>query len=215
MTEETAIVLAYTKIQDNRIVLHTLSSSYGRKSFLIRIGPKTRMSLFLPLNVVVLSVKENPKSSLWFATPLGVKYPLIGIRDNFFKNTISMFMSEVLYRTISEGAYGDGIVEWCEKQILTLDGLENDFSNYHIHFLMELCTILGFRPSAEDMLRFSGGNQAVIERLIDADLTETLMVPLNGKLRNEIAVSILKYLEFHTEASINIRSLQVLREIYG
>lgn len=213
--DESAIVLNTTKIRDNNIVLHVLSRSYGRKSFLVRTGAKARMAFYLPLNILELDITENRKSDLWYAKPLSAKYPLIGIRNNIFKNTMSLFMSEVLFRVLKDGANEDGLFDWCERQILTLDAIESDFSNFHIRFLLELCVALGFRPESLDMMAFSGENQASVEKLMRSDLAEAMLIPLNGKTRNDIADSIIRYLEFHTESAINIKSLQVLRELYG
>lgn len=214
-SDESVIVLNYTKIRDSSIVLHTLSRTYGRKSFLVKIGAKSHMSFFLPLNILELSVTENPRSDLWYARVNSAASPLSGIRGNMFKNTISLFMAEVIYRTVKEGAMEDGLYEWLEREILTLDALTSDFSNFHIRFLLELCIALGFRPEAKDMIPFSGDNQEQIETFMHMDLLDSMLVPLNGKLRNEMADSIIHYLEYHTESTINIRSLQVLREIYG
>lgn len=213
--DEAAIVLNYTKIRDNCIVLHTLTRTYGRRSFLIRVSSRTSMSYFLPLNIVELSITENPKSDLWYAKPVSLSYPLLGIRGNLFKNTISLFMAEVLYRVLKDGALEGGLYDWCERQVVTLDALDTDFSNYHIRFLLELCIALGFRPESQDMVHFSGDLQGVIEKFMSADLPSSMLIQLTGKTRNEVASAIIKYLEFHTESAINIRSLQVLREIYG
>ncbi len=213
--DESAIVLNTTKIRDNSIVLHVLSRSYGRKSFLVRTGAKARMAFYLPLNILELDITENKKSDLWYAKPLSAKFPLIGIRNNIFKNTMSLFMAEVLYRVVKDGANEDGLYDWCERLILTLDAIDSDFSNFHIRFLLELCVALGFRPESLDMMAFSGENQAVVEKLMRSDLPEAMLIPLNGRTRNDIADSIIRYLEFHTESAINIKSLQVLRELYG
>ena len=102
--DEQVIILNYTKIRDNSIVVHTLSRTYGRKSFLVRTGAKAKMAFYLPLNILELSVTENPKSDLWYARPVAAKYPLLGIRNNVFKNAISLFMAEVIYRTVKDGA---------------------------------------------------------------------------------------------------------------
>ena len=126
-----------------------------------------------------------------------------------------MFMAEVLYRIIKDGASEEGLYDWCIRQILTLDALESDFSNFHIRFLLELCVALGFRPEASDMEPFSGDNQNLIEQFMHADLPASMLIPLNGQLRSDIAASIIKYLEFHTESAINIRSLQVLHELFA
>ena len=207
-------MLNYTKIRDNAIVIHTLSKSYGRKSFLVRIGPKAKMAFYLPLNILELSVTESPKTDLWLAAPVNATYPLLGIRNDIFKNSMSLFMAEVLYRTLKDGASEDGLFDWCVGQILTLDALQADFSNFHIRFLLELCVALGFRPEASDMAPFSGANQEIIEQFMRQELPGSMLIPLTGQLRNDIASSIIKYLEFHTESTINIRSLSVLRELF-
>lgn len=214
LMDEPAIILNHTKIRDNAIVIHALSRSYGRKSFLVRTGPKARMAFYLPLNIIELSVTENPKTDLWLAAPVNIMYPLLGIRNDIFKNSMSLFMAEVLYRTLKDGTSEDGLYDWCVRQILTLDAIKADFSNFHIRFLLELCVALGFRPEAADMAPFSGPNQELIEQFMCRDLPGSMLIPLSGQLRNDIAASIIKYLEFHTESTINIRSLSVLRELF-
>jgi hypothetical protein len=42
-----------------------------------------------------------------------------------------------------------------------------------------------------------------------------MLIPLNGATRNEIAEEILRYIEFHTESSLNVNSLKVLRELFA
>lgn len=213
--DEQVIILNYTKIRDNSIVVHTLSRTYGRKSFLVRTGAKAKMAFYLPLNILELSVTENPKSDLWCARPVAAKYPLLGIRNNVFKNAISLFMAEVIYRTVKDGAAEDGLYEWCEHQILTLDALQSDFSNFHIYFLLEFCIALGFRPEVADLLPFTDENQAVVAQFMRSDLASAMLIPLTGRVRGDIASSIIRYLEFHTESAINIRSLQVLHELFS
>lgn len=213
--DEQVIILNYTKIRDNSIVVHTLSRTYGRKSFLVRTGAKAKMAFYLPLNILELSVTENPKSDLWYARPVAAKYSLLGIRNNVFKNAISLFMAEVIYRTVKDGAAEDGLYEWCEHQILTLDALQSDFSNFHIYFLLEFCIALGFRPEAADLLPFTDENQAVVAQFMRSDLASAMLIPLTGRVRGDIASSIIRYLEFHTESAINIRSLQVLHELFS
>ena len=146
---------------------------------------------------------------------MAAKYPLLGIRNNVFKNAISLFMAEVIYRTVKDGAAEDGLYEWCEHQILTLDALQSDFSNFHIYFLLEFCIALGFRPEVADLLPFTDENQAVVAQFMRSDLASAMLIPLTGRVRGDIASSIIRYLEFHTESAINIRSLQVLHELFS
>lgn len=209
------IVLHTTKFGENSIVVHTLSREYGRRSFLVRGAGKRLMSLFLPLNILEADVQESTKSTLFTARNLTARHPLLGIRSNVFKNSMTMFMSEVLYRVIKEGAAEQGLYEWCERNILLLDAVQNDFSNFHLRFLLELTVALGFSPESRDLQPFVGDHYPTVERFMQTSFAESMLIPLNGTVRNEIAEEILRYIEFHTESSVNINSLKVLRDLFA
>ena len=210
------IVLHTTKFGENSLVVHTLSRDYGRRSFLIRgVGKKSGMSLFLPLTLLEADVVESSKSTLYTAKNLVARHPLMGIRNSVYKNSITMFMSEVLFRIVREGSYEQGLYEWCEKNILLLDAMQEDFSNFHIRFLLELTIALGFSPEAKDLLPFVGDHYAVVEQFMKLPFADSMLIPLTGPVRNEIAEEILRYIEFHTESAVNINSLKVLRELFA
>ena len=209
------IVLHTTKFGENSLVVHTLSREYGRRSFLVKgVGKKSMMTLFLPLNVLEADIQETTKSSLFTARNLTAKHPLLGIRNNIFKNSMTMFMSEVLYRVIKEGASEQGLFEWCEKDILLLDSIRSDFSNFHIRFLLEFTVALGFSPEAKDMIPFVGDHYPIVEKFMTLSFAESMLIPLSGPIRNEIAEEILRYIEFHSESAVNVNSLKVLRELF-
>lgn len=216
MTQNTGlIVLHTTKFGENSLVVHTLSKEYGRRSFLVRgVGKKSLMTLFQPLNILEAEIIETSKSTLFTAKSLSAIYPLLGIRNDIFKNSMTMFMSEVLYRVVKDGAAEQGLYEWCERNILLLDALEADFSNFHIRFLLELAVALGFSPESQDLIPFVGDHYPVVHQFMTFPVAESMMIPLNGAVRNEIAEEIIRYIEFHTESSLNINSLKVLRELF-
>ncbi|MDD7454806.1 MAG: recombination protein O N-terminal domain-containing protein [Bacteroidales bacterium] len=253
-TKAELIVLNHTKFGENSIVLHTISNEYGRKGFLVRLSSKNSMALFLPMNILEAEISENPKSQLWRVSNFVCLSPLNGIRGDIRKNTMTVFMSEVLYRAILENTNEGGLASWLKQEILTLDALESDFSNFHLLFLLDLCSALGFRPSISGLAPFAGTQLSNIEALLrnyyrtfqgfsshdgisqsaslqgglsqssfsqdnpqgsSTGLAKALMQPLRGTDRNEIAEAIIRYISYHTETSLNIRSLAILREIFG
>ena len=210
------IVLHTTKTGDNSIVAHTLSKEYGRRSFLIRgAGKKSTMAMLLPLSIIEADVVETTKSTLFTARNLSSRYPLLGIRNNLYKNSMTLFLSEVLYRTVKDGANEDGLYGWCVKNILLLDALDSDFSNFHIRFLLEFAVALGFSPESRDLAPFMGENFPIVEKFMKDSFADAMMIPLNGSVRNEIAEGILRYIEFHSDSAINVASLNVLRELFS
>lgn len=209
------IILAVTKVGEKSIVLHCLTRQWGRRSFIVSVSRTSGMALFLPLNILDAEVLENPKSDLWRMHAVSAAFPLNGIRSDVRKNAMTMFMSEVLFRTVKDGCNEEGLFDWCCKSILTLDALENDFSNYHLRFLLELCGALGFSPSAEDLMPFAEGHLGDVGQLLSLDFTHFMLYPLSGSSRNEIAELLLHYLSHHIESRIDVKSLRVLRELFA
>lgn len=208
------LILSLTKIKEKTVVLHTLSPDFGRRSFISQVGPNAPMALFLPMSILDAEVIENPKSDLWRVRNVSSLHSLNSIRTNLYKNTMALFMSEVLYRTVKDGDGYDGLFEWAVKSVLTLESLENDFSNYHLRFLLELASALGFQPSQEDLAPFAGEHLKDINSLLTLSLADSMLLPLNGKSRNGIADALLHYLSHHTESNINVQSLAVLSEVF-
>ena len=210
-----AIVLGTTKFGENSVVVHTLTRTLGRRGFLVRVGKRVPMALLLPLNLLEMEVTENSRSTLWSATRLTARAPLHGIRGNLHKNTMTLFLSEVLLRTLHEGVpAGDGLFDWCERSILTLDALEADFANFHLRFLVELSGALGFSPTLEDVAPFAGEHLGAVRELLNTSFSAAMLVPLTGADRNALCEQLLQYLEYHTESPIRVKSLAVLRKLY-
>ena len=208
------IVLHTTKFGENSIVVHTLSRDYGRRSFLVRGAGKKVLSLLLPLNILEAEITESPKSTLYTARNLTSRHPLLGIRNNIYKNTMTMFLSEVIYRTIKEGAQEHGLFEWCRGQILLLSAMESDFSNFHIRFLLELSVALGFSPETSDLMPFVEENYTTVSEFMTSSFAESMLIPLSGPVRNKICEDVLRYIEYHSESTLTINSLKVLRELF-
>ena len=210
------IILHTTKSGDDAIVIHTLSKEYGRRGFLVRgAGRKSVTAHLQPLSIIEAEIHESTKSRLFMARNLTSKHALNGIRTNLYKNSMTMFMSEVLYRTVKDGAMEPGLFEWCEKNILLLDAIKSDFSNFHIRWLLEFAVTLGFSPEAGDLMRFTGAHYPIVEKFMNGSFADTMLIPVSGQVRNEIAEEILRYIEFHTESAINVNSLKVLRELFS
>ena len=213
MTSE-LLVLATTKVGDNALVVHTLSREWGRRGFLVRSARKTGTTLFLPLNILEADILENPKSELWTLRGISLKEGLANVRSDLRKNTMTLFLSEVLLRTVKDGAVEDGLYDWCVGSVLTLNALEADYANFPVRWLVELAGALGFRPSVEDIAPFAGEQFPALKEFIGTDFSASMLIPLTGAVRNALCEALLKYLSFHTDVNIQVKSLAVLRELY-
>ncbi len=215
MNNSEFILLHTTRYGENSIILHTLSREYGRRGLFIKnISRRVSTSLFFPLSILEADVSETDKSRLLTARGIVSRYPLAGLRNSHGKSAISMFVSEVLYRVVKEGMQDVALYDMCVKNILLLDALESDYSNFHLYFLLEFIIGLGFSPEPEDLAPFVGERLPIVSEFIAKPFSEAMLVPMSGDIRNDIAGKLLKYIEFHTESAVNVNSLRVLHEIF-
>ena len=212
--KERLIVLTYTKIKDSAIVIHTISRSEGRRSFLVHLGKRSSLALFQPLSILEAEIRDNAKSELATATGFSAIFPLESLRTDPRKNAMVMFMAEVLYRSIRDGSGETFFYDWCEKSIVTLDFLKSDFSNYHILFLIELAREMGFAPTAAGIAPLAGTAYQDARELIILPFPEAMTLPLTGKRRSELCDVFIRYIAHHSESTLEIRSLGVLRELF-
>lgn len=216
MNNSEFILLHTTRYGENSIILHTLSREYGRKGFFIRsISRRSVTSLFFPLSILEADIMETGKSRLFTARNVASRYPLTGIRNSFSKSAISMFISEVLYRVVKDGMQDPALYDMCVRNILLLDALEADFSNFHLYFLLEFIVSLGFSPDPGALEPFLGERMPAVADLTRKPFAEAMLVPLTGEARNDIAERLLKYIEYHTESSVKVNSLKILHELFS
>lgn len=207
------IVLNTTKVGERNMVVHAISPDLGRRSYIVSASSKSgSMARWQPLSILSVEVTSNPKSDLWRLSGAGALHSLNGLRTNMYKSAVCMFMAEVLFRTLRDGLE-PGLYEWCEKTILTLDSLEDSFANYHLRWLLELCSAMGFAPSLADVAPFAGEHLAEFKVLM-GQFEDALTLPLQGSVRSDIALSLLDYLSSHLEYHLDIRSLPVLAELF-
>lgn len=214
---EELIILHTTKCSDSSIVVHAICRDSGREGLLVRgVGKAGKgMAMFLPLNIVEADIVRTPRSSMPLAKNFSCSLPLSDIRNNIFKNTVTLFISEVLFKVLRENTMEPGLYEWCRRQILILNALGGDFANFHLLFLTGLCGQLGFAPEAGDLMPFAGENLDKITGLLEKTFAEAMLIPMTGRERGEIAENLIAYLEFHAETAVNINSLKVLKELFA
>lgn len=208
------ILLHTTRYGDSSIILHTLSKEYGRKGFFVKnISRRCVSSVFFPLAILEADIDNHVRSRMPNVRNVSLRYALNGIRNNLKKGAISVFVSEVLFRVVKEGMQDSALYDMCERNILLLDAMESDFSNFHLYFLMEFIIALGFSPAPEDLEPFMGEHLSLMSDFISLPFSEAMLVPMSGGIRSELAERLLKYIEFHIESPVNVNSLKVLKEL--
>ena len=210
------IVLHLTRQSDHGVVLHTIESADGRRSFLVRgLRKSGATATFHPLSLLEAVSTESPKSTLAYLREWTPVQPLQGIRGDLVKGSVAMFVSEVLYRSFTSEMADPALFDWLDETIRLLDATEGSVANFPLWFLVGYAVRMGFMPgeSVEPSGLFPPDEEALFHRILRSSYEETAAIPLSAARRQAFSRRMLQYLSWHLGTTIDARSLDVLHEV--
>lgn len=234
------IILHHVKYSDSSIIVTIYTEEYGRVAYLVhginRKKSNIRAALLLPLSIVSMEVTHSPKREVQYIKEIRVSQPHFTIPFDPIKNSIALFISELLYKIVRHGEKDVVLFRFLEESIGKLDSCTKGIGNFHLVFLINLTKLLGFEPRIEsdnencyfDLLngcfeKEKPTHSQFVERefgqmlyrisRLDYDCLDAL--PMNSGQRNKILSSILEYYSIHLHAaSVSLRSVEVLQELW-
>ena len=107
MQEKTSgIVLHSIKYSDSATIVTIYTSQFGRVSYMVHGANKKKSvfrSAFLqPLSIVELDVVHLPGKDLQRVKDVRIAYPFTRVPFDPIKNSLALFLSEVLFRTLRQ-----------------------------------------------------------------------------------------------------------------
>lgn len=241
MIEKTkGIVLNQIKYTDSGIIAHLYTRKHGRQSFLIK-GMRNKktgkhIALFQPLVILDLVAYFKESRSIQTLKEFSVSYTPADIYSNIKKSSVAIFLGEVLSSVLHEESAGEELFDYIEESIKYFDSNRENYANFHIAFLSGLSSYLGFEPGKRihpedlyfDMLNGIfipvpplHGNYAnrdvsdVFAFFFSSSFENINRIALNGSLRNEVLETLVNYYSIHLPGLKKIRSLEVLKEVFG
>lgn len=234
------IILHQIKYSDSGLIVQAYTRESGRLSFMIK-GMRSKRSgkhnaLFQPLSMldVILYYKES--RNIHLLREFSVSYTPSGIYSDVRKSCIAVFLGEIMSSVLREESQNYELFDHIESSVKYLNETITGFSNFHIAFLIGLCSYLGFEPgkrTAGDNRYFDlvdgkfvaippahgyYANEAISDifaGFFSSSYGSMSSIPLTGSLRNEVLETIIKYYSIHLPLLKKVNSLQVLKEIFS
>jgi DNA repair protein RecO (recombination protein O) len=233
-----AILLHHVRYSDNSLIAQFYSSEYGRISVMVKgISSKKRsskFSYFQPLNIFNIEIYRYEKREISNLKEMSLSFVPKNISGDIHRSSIALFISELLYSVIREEDVNRRLYDFIESSVITLDEMTSGISNFHLWFLVAFTAYTGIGPSSTslgecyfDMVsgqftRFAPPHTDYLEPHDAALLNLLLKIPatrlgelsLTGEERADLLDRILKYYRLHLPGIRQMRSLQVLKEIF-
>ena len=245
LSKSQVIVLHTIKYGDNGIVLQCYSNTCGRQAVFLRVSARNKIVLSNLHRLGILDIVTwSNGSSMPTVKEMEPVVRLDSIRTNIYKNTIAIFLSELLVKCIKESEANLQLYQFLVSSISVLEHMEGMIANFHIHFLVHLSKMLGFMSvdnfSAANPLydihsaRFVGASCAnsagsansnadcfpaveseLLHTVLNTPAIECSGIRCSGEVRLAFAKQMIKYLSAHLGINFDMKSLDVLHEVFN
>lgn len=232
------IVLHSFKYGDSGLIARVLTRELGLQSYLVKgvYKAKSRLkaNLFQPLTLLELVVYHKEKTGLHHIKEVRCEHPFESITSDMRKTAIALFMSEMLLHTFRQQESNTETFDFTFTAIRRLDYQHEPFNLFHLLFLVELSSYLGFSPARNYDTRYCYFNlqegtyqqfpeplyaclgkeeSAAFYKLCQGADSDWQQLSLPATLRRTLLSKIIDYYRYHLEGFTDIRSHKILEEV--
>ncbi len=232
------IVLHHVKYKESSLIVTIYTEKFGRQSFIVNSVRKKRsalkLNLFRPLSLLSLEAYIKTRSNLQRIKE--AKYHLLPqtIPYDTVKQSITFFLSEVLYQLLKEEAPDPGLFYFLEHAVDMLDSDIKGKANFHLLFLLKLTKLLGIEPGTnhsgsstyfnlkkgrfESFLihqpeQLNEELSRLWHHLLISEFDTMNSIQMNQQQRNELATQIIRYYQYHLNTLFDIKTHKVLQDM--
>lgn len=236
--DDEILIFHALRYSDDQLIVEGLARNYGRVSFVVRIShaprAKVRHVIFQPMAVLEVQWEEKPRAKLMRPIAARVSQPWSSLHTSPIKAAITLFLAEFLLQVCRHEQSGELFFDYLLHSLTWLDTAEEGFANFHLLFLMRLAQFLGIAPNTSDTgLPFFdlmaaefvsrapahayyiyGDEARAFEQLLRMNFSTMHLFQLTRMQRNRILELILTYYRLHIPSLPELKSWEVLREIF-
>ena len=232
-----AIVINTIKYGDTSLIATCYTEKSGLKTYMLKgvlkaKKAKVKTAYFQPLMQLNLTANHNTKGALNSIREVEVINFYNSIYTNIKKQSIALFLSEILYYSIKEEEQNQSLFKYLEASLLWLD-THDAISNFHLLFLLNLTKHLGFYPEVKhmdftyfDLLEGRFTNSARTHTLTGEKITQFKkllginfdvinQVNFSASNRQDILSILIQYFELHVSGFKKPKSLNVLKTVFS
>ena len=236
--DDEILIFHALRYSDDQLIVEGLARNYGRVSFVVRIShaprAKVRHVIFQPMAVLEVQWEEKPRAKLMRPIAARVSQPWSSLHTSPIKAAITLFLAEFLLQVCRHEQSGELFFDYLLHSLTWLDTAEEGYANFHLLFLMRLAQFLGIAPNTSDTgLPFFdlmaaefvsrapahayyiyGDEARAFEQLLRMNFSTMHLFQLTRTQRNRILELILTYYRLHIPSLPELKSWEVLREIF-
>jgi DNA repair protein RecO (recombination protein O) len=233
------IVIHFIKYGESSVIATIFTRDFGRQSYLVNAArskkSQNKASLLQPLFLVEFVAYQKQSKELHRIKEIRSNHVFQNLPFEITKSSLAIFLAEVLYKSINEQESYPEMYDFIKNSLLYFDLMETGANNFHLWFLFRLTEYLGFLPDT-GRVGFEGwfdikrgaivhfqpshpfyANKEVTEKLIELStlkIHEIGEFEISRRMRDTLISVLIDYYQLHFDDLGEIKSLNVLREVF-
>lgn len=236
-----AIVLRTIKYGDTSIVVTMYTELFGVQSYLVngvRSEKKSsaKANIYQPTTLLELEVYHQPNKNLQRIKEARIYFLYQSLQSVMVKNTIAIFVTELITKTISEPEESAVLFDFFENCYMHIEkSATSSLANFPILFTLQLADRLGFAlqnyyTESTPVLDLQNGlfctmadiqhgyycteaNAKLLSEIFLSDENQIVNANLNQQKRKELLAICLQYIHLHIPHMGELKSVEILHEI--
>ena len=214
------IVFRFTKFRETSIIVTIFTEQFGLQSYIVNgvrsKSAKNRIALYQPLTLLSLVVYHREHANLERIREISCLHPYRTLTADIRKSALAMFITELLNKTVRDESHAGEIFQFLFESLVALDQEQQGYENFHLIFMLKLARYLGFGVfTLNEVLGARSADpdtERILSDLLHAEYTTPLRI--SNSQRRLLLDLLLKFYAEHMEHLGEIKSVQVLRELF-
>jgi len=232
-------VLHTLKYNDENIICHLLTEQAGCVAFIVRVSQSRRVrvrhTLFQPLQLLNIEWNARVREGLE-RLKNAVPVPYASIPYEPQKASVALFLAEFMRRALRKEPPSPGMFSYVWQSLQWYDLCAADYANFHLVFLLRFSRLLGFFPNLDDCREgawfdllsgdfvpsrpvhghaLSPDDAAWLPKLLRMQYQSMHLFRFNGAQRSRLLQFVCDYYRLHVPEFSELKSLDVLREVFS
>ena len=234
------IVLRTIKYGETSVVASIFTELFGIQSYIVNgvrtSGKTSKAHFFQPASMLEMQVYHNDLKNLQRIKDLKWAHLYKNIFSDVIKNSVALFMVELLQKTLKQPETNENLFHLCEDAFLHLDVAEKEITaNFAVYFSIRIAQISGFSlqnnySEKKNIFSIKDGNfveensaeMEFITPQLSRDFSEMLKaihpndlseIKMNGKTRSSMLKIMESFYAWHIPEFGKMKTLNVLSAI--
>jgi DNA repair protein RecO (recombination protein O) len=234
------IVLHFIKYGETSVIATVFTREFGRQTYIAN-GIRSRKSknkagILQPLFLIDLEAYQKKSRDIQRIKTIKSNRVYQNIPYDITKSTQAIFLAELLYKTIHEEESYIELYDFIKHSLLYFDLMDEGYSNFHLYFLLRLTEYMGFMPDTtkigfegwfdlrkgaivpfeppHPMFAHKEATEYIIQ-LARLKINELGQLKISRNMRDYLLTVLLDYYQLHFDNLGEIKSLNVLKELFS